>query len=183
MRHHHALQTTVNDRVTTKAPVPSRHHVVRPAPAFALILSFIALLGASPAFAATGLAADSADQLHTSAPLSESLRNRIAYALGHGIESSVLSGVTGTLFVFGHLIGTVILGIALWQARMVPSSLAIALATLRRDFSIDASISRTACLSIFSGSSYCSTRSFKLAEMMSLTRLKMPIARLQNRVD
>ena len=56
------------------------------------------------------------------------LDSTTAYALGHGIESSVLSGVTGTLFVFGHLIGTVILGIALWQARMVPSSLAIALA-------------------------------------------------------
>jgi hypothetical protein len=51
-----------------------------------------------------------------------------AYALGHGIESSPLSGLTGTLFVFGHLIGTVILGIALWRARMVPSVLAIALA-------------------------------------------------------
>jgi hypothetical protein len=51
-----------------------------------------------------------------------------AYALGYGIESSPLSSVTGTLFVFGHLIGTVILGIALWRARMVPSLLAIALA-------------------------------------------------------
>ncbi len=71
VRHHHALQTTVNDRVTTKAPAPSRQYVARPAPAFALLLSFLALLGAAPAFAATGLAADSADQLHVSAPLSE----------------------------------------------------------------------------------------------------------------
>ena len=42
-------------------------------PAFSLLFSVAALLGASPAFAVTGLAADSADQLHTSAPLSESL--------------------------------------------------------------------------------------------------------------
>jgi len=56
------------------------------------------------------------------------LDSATAYALGYGIESSPLSGVTGTLFVFGHLIGTVILGIALWRARMVPSLLAIALA-------------------------------------------------------
>jgi hypothetical protein len=56
------------------------------------------------------------------------LDSTTAYALGHGIESSVLSGVTGNLFVFGHLIGTVILGIALWRARMIPSWLAIALA-------------------------------------------------------
>jgi hypothetical protein len=56
------------------------------------------------------------------------LDSATAYALGYGIESSPLSGVTGTLFVFAHLIGTVILGIALWRARMVPSLLAIALA-------------------------------------------------------
>jgi hypothetical protein len=56
------------------------------------------------------------------------LDSTTAYALGHGIESSVLSSVTGNLFVFGHLIGTAILGIALWRARMVPSWLAIALA-------------------------------------------------------
>jgi hypothetical protein len=56
------------------------------------------------------------------------LDSTTAYALGQGIESSVLSGVTGNLFVFGHLIGTVILGIALWRSRMVPSLLAIALA-------------------------------------------------------
>jgi len=43
----------------------------RPA-ARTVLLSLVLLAAASPAFAVTGLAADSADQLHTSSPLSES---------------------------------------------------------------------------------------------------------------
>jgi len=63
--------------VTTKDPAPSRNRVVRrsipgrPIRTLSVLLPLLALLGASPAFAATGLAADSADQLHTSTPLSE----------------------------------------------------------------------------------------------------------------
>jgi cell wall-associated NlpC family hydrolase len=58
--------------VTTKDPAPSRNRVVRRSiPAFSVLLPLLALLGTGSAFAATGLAADSADQLHTSTPLSE----------------------------------------------------------------------------------------------------------------
>ena len=63
--------------MTTKDPAPSRNRVVRrsipgrPIRTLSVLLPLLALLGASPAFAATGLAADSADQLHTSTPLSE----------------------------------------------------------------------------------------------------------------
>ena len=35
-----------------------------------------------------------------------------AYALGAGLELGPVSNLTGTLFVFGHLIGTIILGLA-----------------------------------------------------------------------
>ena len=51
-----------------------------------------------------------------------------AYALGAGLELGPVSNVTGTLFVFGHLIGTIILGLALWRSGAVPSWAAILLA-------------------------------------------------------
>ena len=51
-----------------------------------------------------------------------------AYALGSGMEMSAVSNITGLVFVLGHLVGTVILGIALFRAHVVPSWIAIALA-------------------------------------------------------
>ena len=51
-----------------------------------------------------------------------------AYALGSGMEMSAVSNITGLVFVLGHLVGTVILGIALFRAHAVPSWIAIALA-------------------------------------------------------
>jgi hypothetical protein len=51
-----------------------------------------------------------------------------AYALGAGLELGPVSNLTGTLFVFGHLVGTIILGLALWRSHTVPSWAAILLA-------------------------------------------------------
>ena len=51
-----------------------------------------------------------------------------AYALGAGLELGPVSNLTGTLFVFGHLIGTTILGLALWRSHAVPSWAALLLA-------------------------------------------------------
>jgi hypothetical protein len=51
-----------------------------------------------------------------------------AYALGAGLELGPVSNLTGTLFVFGHLLGTIILGVALWRSHTVPSWSAILLA-------------------------------------------------------
>ena len=51
-----------------------------------------------------------------------------AYALAAGLELGPVSNLTGTLFVFGHLIGTILLGLALWRAHIVPSWAAILLA-------------------------------------------------------
>jgi Ca2+/Na+ antiporter len=51
-----------------------------------------------------------------------------AYALGSGLELGPVSSVTGTLFVFGHLVGTVILGVALWRSHAVPTWAALLLA-------------------------------------------------------
>src|SRR5690606_5005649 len=61
-------------RVTTKDPAQGRQAAPRRRiPALSLFLPFFALAAASPAFAATGLAADAADQLHVSAPLRETV--------------------------------------------------------------------------------------------------------------
>ena len=51
-----------------------------------------------------------------------------AYALGAGLEIGPVANLTGTLFVFGHLIGTIILGLALWRSHTVSSWAAILLA-------------------------------------------------------
>jgi len=60
--------------VTTKDPAQGHPAASRRRlPALSLFLPFFALVSAAPAFAATGLAADSADQFHVSAPLSETV--------------------------------------------------------------------------------------------------------------
>jgi hypothetical protein len=51
-----------------------------------------------------------------------------AYVLGSGLELGPVSSLTGTAFVFGHLIGTTILGLALWRSRAVPTWTALLLA-------------------------------------------------------
>jgi hypothetical protein len=51
-----------------------------------------------------------------------------AFALGSGLELGPVSNLTGTLFVFGHLIGTTILGLALWRSHAVASWAALLLA-------------------------------------------------------
>ena len=64
--------------MTTKNPAQGGHPATRRRiPALSLALPLLAIAFASPAFAATGLASDSADQLHTSAPLSETVAGPI----------------------------------------------------------------------------------------------------------
>src|SRR3546814_2344822 len=59
-------------RVTTKDQAQGRQaDPRRRIPAITLFLPILALAFAPPAFAPTGLAADSADQLHASTPLTE----------------------------------------------------------------------------------------------------------------
>jgi hypothetical protein len=50
------------------------------------------------------------------------------YALAAGLELGPVLNLTGNLFVFGHLIGTIILGLALWRSHSVPSWAALLLA-------------------------------------------------------
>jgi hypothetical protein len=51
-----------------------------------------------------------------------------AFQLGSGMEASAQAGALGWIFVAGHLLGTVLLGIALWRSRLAPTWLAIGLA-------------------------------------------------------
>jgi cell wall-associated NlpC family hydrolase len=86
--------------VTTNDPSQGRQAATRRLlPASSFLLS-IALLGAAPAFAATGLAADSADQLHTSAPLSESaaapvLAEQRTMLFANDVDKLIDAGTTG----------------------------------------------------------------------------------------
>src|SRR3546814_10308910 len=65
-------------RVTTKDPAQGRQAAPRRRiPALSLFLPILALAFAPPAFAATGLAADSADPLHASTPLSATVAGPI----------------------------------------------------------------------------------------------------------
>ncbi len=69
-------------------------------PALLLVLSAAALAGPGPAFAATGLAADSADQLHASAPLSESvaapvLAEQRTMLFANDVDKLIDAGTTG----------------------------------------------------------------------------------------
>jgi len=56
------------------------------------------------------------------------LDRETAFQLAWGLESSAQAAVTGIIFVLGHLIGCVILGLAMWRARVVPAWLALGLA-------------------------------------------------------
>ena len=71
----------------------------RPVAALPVALFVALLLGASPAVAATGLAADSADQLHTSSPLSESvvpaLPEQRAMLFANDVNKLIDAGTTG----------------------------------------------------------------------------------------
>jgi hypothetical protein len=58
----------------------------------------------------------------------EGLDRDTAYQLGSGLELGPHSAMTGIVFVFGHLVGTVLLGLAMWRARVVPAALALGLA-------------------------------------------------------
>jgi hypothetical protein len=51
-----------------------------------------------------------------------------AFQLGSGMELSAQAGALGWIFVAGHLLGTLLLGIALWRSRLAPTWLAIGLA-------------------------------------------------------
>ena len=50
-----------------------------------------------------------------------------AFQIGWGMESSAQSNALGLIFVAGHLFGTILLGVALWRARLAPTWLAIGL--------------------------------------------------------
>jgi hypothetical protein len=54
------------------------------------------------------------------------LDRETAFQLGYGMETSTQSNTLIGVFVAGHLLGTILLGVALWRARIAPTWLAIA---------------------------------------------------------
>jgi hypothetical protein len=56
------------------------------------------------------------------------LDRETAFQLGYGMQASAWSATFGGIFVAGHLFGTILLGLAMWRARVAPTWLAIGLA-------------------------------------------------------
>jgi len=92
------------------------------------VLTTIGLLLAYPGFVCLFIGNSFGDLITQAVAKHPELDRPTAYALAYGLESSVVTSLTGLIFVFGHLIGTVILGIALWRSRVLPSWIGIALA-------------------------------------------------------
>jgi len=83
----------------------------RPSPVHRVALLIALSLGASPAFAVTGLAADSADQLHTSIPLSESvvpaLPEQRTMLFANDVNKLIDAGTTGQVEIPADVDGRV----------------------------------------------------------------------------
>lgn len=95
----------------------------RGAPVLTTVGTILAFAGFTALFAG-GPASDLIPYLTAT----ESLDRATAYQLGSGLELGPHAAVTGIIFVLGHLVGTVLLGLAMWRARVAPAWLALGLA-------------------------------------------------------
>jgi len=94
----------------------------RRAPLLTTIGTVLAFLGFT-ALVAGGSLAD----LITYATSDGAIDRKLGYQVASAAQATPQSVVLGSVFVFGHLIGTVILGIALWRSRAVNWTFAVAL--------------------------------------------------------
>jgi hypothetical protein len=91
------------------------------------VLTTIALVLAVPGFLALFAGGPYGDVLAYVTGTVPGIDRETAFQLGYGMESSAQSGLLTTIFVLGHLVGTTLLGVALWRARIAPTWLAIGL--------------------------------------------------------
>jgi hypothetical protein len=99
-------------------------HTRRRTPALTTVAMFLAVPGYIALFAG-GAYGEVLPYVTASVP---GIDRETAFQLGSGMESSAQAAVLGWIFVAGHLLGTVLLGIALWRSRVAPAWLAIGLA-------------------------------------------------------
>jgi hypothetical protein len=90
------------------------------------VLTTVAMFLAVPGYLALFAGGRYGDVLAYVTATVPGLDRETAFQLGYGMESSTQSGVLIGIFVAGHLLGTILLGVALWRARIAPTWLAIA---------------------------------------------------------
>jgi hypothetical protein len=91
------------------------------------VLTTIAMTLAVPGFLALTAGGPYGDVLAHAVATVPGLDRDAAFQIGYGMESAPQSSLLITIFVLGHLIGTTLLGIALWRARVAPTWLAVGL--------------------------------------------------------
>jgi hypothetical protein len=89
------------------------------------VLTTVAMLLAVPGYIALFASGSYGDVLAYVTGAHPGLDYETAFQLGFGMESSAQSSALGTIFVAGHLFGTILLGVALWRARIAPTWLAL----------------------------------------------------------
>ncbi|MEV4623481.1 hypothetical protein AB0J74_32840 [Asanoa sp. NPDC049573] len=98
-------------------------HTRRRAP----LLTTIALCLAVPGYLALFAGGPYGDVLAYVTGTHPEVDRDVAFQLHSGLAASPQTDALGLVFVAGHLIGTVLIGVALWRARMAPTWLAIGL--------------------------------------------------------
>lgn len=92
------------------------------------LLTTVAVALALPGYLALSAGGPYGDLLTYAVGADASLDRFTALQLGIGMEASVWTIVLGGIFVFGHLVGTVLLGLAALRARALPMLVAVGLA-------------------------------------------------------
>ncbi|GIF68383.1 hypothetical protein Ais01nite_64180 [Asanoa ishikariensis] len=92
------------------------------------LLTTVGLFLAVPGYLALFAGGPYADALTYVTGTHPEVDRDLAFALGSALESSPQSNVLVLVFVAGHLLGTIMIGVALWRARIAPTWLAIGLA-------------------------------------------------------
>jgi hypothetical protein len=92
------------------------------------VLTTVAMFLAVPGYIALFAGGAYSDVLAYVTATVPGIDSETAFQLGSGMEASAQAGALGWIFVAGHLLGTVLLGIALWRSRLAPAWLAIGLA-------------------------------------------------------
>jgi hypothetical protein len=91
------------------------------------VLTTVALFLAVPGYLALFAGGAYGDVLASVTATVPGIDRETAFQIGWGMESSAQSNALGLIFVAGHLFGTILLGVALWRARLAPTWLAVGL--------------------------------------------------------
>jgi hypothetical protein len=91
------------------------------------VLTTVAMFLAVPGYIALFASGPYGDVLAYVTGTNPGVDRELAFQLGSGMESSPQSSALGLIFVAGHLLGTILLGVALLRARIAPAWIAVGL--------------------------------------------------------